>query len=125
MSEHDTPRPDTPAAQPSTGKDEPRTAVAEHPAPATTKPAPAKPTPKNLPPYRVLLHDDDINDMLYVTATLMELTSLGKERSLMVMMEAHQSGVALVLVTHKERAELFQEQFQCKGLTVSIEPAEA
>ncbi|MFO0835290.1 MAG: ATP-dependent Clp protease adaptor ClpS [Phycisphaerales bacterium] len=124
MSEHDTPR-QAPAAQPSTGKDEPRTAVAEHPGPATTKPAPAKPTPKNLPPYRLLLHDDDINDMLYVTATLMELTSLGKERSLMVMMEAHQSGVALVLVTHKERAELYQEQFQSKGLTVSIEPAEA
>lgn len=119
MSEHETPR-QAPAAQPTTGKDEPRTAVAERPAPA-----PAKPTPKNLPPYRVLLHDDDVNDMLYVTATLMELTSLGKERSLMVMMEAHQSGLALVLVTHKERAELYQEQFQSKGLVVSVEPAEA
>lgn len=94
--------------------------MAENPAPA-----PAKPTPKNLPPFRVLLHNDDVNDMLYVTATLMEVTPLGKERALMVMMEAHQAGVALVLSTHKERAELYQEQFTSKGLVVTIEPAEA
>lgn len=120
MSEPETPRPETPAAQPSTGKDEPRTAVAERPAPAS-----AKPPSKNLPPYRVLLHNDDVNEPLYVVATLMELALLGKERSLLVMMEAEQSGVALVLVTHKERAELYQEQFQSKSLVVSIEPAEA
>ena len=34
------------------------------------------------------------------------------------------TGVALLLTTHKERAELYQEQFQSKGLTVTIEPAE-
>ena len=33
-------------------------------------------------------------------------------------------GVALLLVTHKERAELYADQFQSKGLTVTIEPAE-
>ena len=38
--------------------------------------------------------------------------------------EANQSGLSLLLVTHKERAELYQEQFQSKGLTVTIEPAE-
>ena len=32
--------------------------------------------------------------------------------------------LALVTVTHKERAELYQEQFQSKSLTVTIEPAE-
>ena len=31
--------------------------------------------------------------------------------------------VALLLVTHRERAELIQEQFQTRGLTVTIEPA--
>ena len=30
----------------------------------------------------------------------------------------------MLLVTHKERAELYQEQFESKGLTVTIEPAE-
>jgi ATP-dependent Clp protease adapter protein ClpS len=37
--------------------------------------------------------------------------------------EAHESGVALLIVTHRERAELIQEQFQTRGLTVTIEPA--
>ena len=32
---------------------------------------------------------------------------------------------SLLLTTHKERAELYQEQFTSKGLTVTIEPAES
>jgi ATP-dependent Clp protease adapter protein ClpS len=40
------------------------------------------------------------------------------------MMEAHTTGVALVLTTHRERAELYQEQFKSRRLTVTIEPAE-
>ena len=39
--------------------------------------------------------------------------------------EADQTGVALLLVTHKERAELYQEQFTSAVLTVTIEPAGA
>ena len=39
------------------------------------------------------------------------------------MLEAHKSGVALLLVTHKERAELYLDQFQSMGLSVSIEPS--
>ena len=39
--------------------------------------------------------------------------------------EAHETGVALLLVTHKERAELYQDQFESKGLTtVTIQPDE-
>jgi ATP-dependent Clp protease adapter protein ClpS len=38
------------------------------------------------------------------------------------MMEAHTTGVSLVLVTHKERAELYEEQFRSVLLTVTIEP---
>ena len=38
-------------------------------------------------------------------------------------LEAHNAGVSLLLTTHKERAELYQDQFKSKGLTVTIEPA--
>ena len=37
--------------------------------------------------------------------------------------EAHEAGVAMLLVTHRERAELIQDQFQTRGVTVTIEPA--
>ena len=36
---------------------------------------------------------------------------------------ARTSGRAMVLVTHKERAELYVEQFADRGLVASIEPA--
>jgi ATP-dependent Clp protease adapter protein ClpS len=80
--------------------------------------------PQPLPPWRVLLHNDDKNEMLFVVKTVMELTPLGEQESKTRTLEAHETGVALLLVTHKERAELYQEQFKSKGLTVTIEPAE-
>ena len=37
---------------------------------------------------------------------------------------AVETGVALLLTTHKERAELYKDQFESKGLVVTIEPEE-
>jgi ATP-dependent Clp protease adaptor protein ClpS len=89
-----------------------------------TRPAPAQPRLDRMPPYRVLLHNDDHSDMMYVVDTLCDLTPLTELPATAVMMEAHKTGVALVLVTHQERAELYVEQFRTKRLTVTIEPAE-
>lgn len=92
---------------------------------ATTQKPKATPGPsKPLPLFRVLLHNDDHNDMQFVIRTLVELTPLGTPSARNVMMTAHTKGVALVLMTHKERAELYQQQFRSKGLIVTIEPAE-
>jgi ATP-dependent Clp protease adaptor protein ClpS len=97
---------------------------------ATAKPkraprkTPQKLPPKPLPLWKVLLHNDDKNDIEFVVSTVMELTPLGEQEAVHRTTEAHKSGVALLLVTHKERAELYQEQFQSKGLVVTIEPAE-
>lgn len=83
----------------------------------------APPKVDQLPPFRVLLHNADEPTFEYVIQTLMELTPLNKVRSTEVTFEAHTRGVALVLVTHKERAELYEQQFKSKMLTVTIEPA--
>jgi ATP-dependent Clp protease adapter protein ClpS len=80
--------------------------------------------PQMLPPWKVLLHNDDKNDMVFVVDTIVELTPLNKQDAELRMKEADDSGVALLLVTHKERAELYKDQFESKGLTVTIEPAE-
>lgn len=82
----------------------------------------AKAPPAVLPPWRVLLHNDDKNEMLFVIHTIVELTPLNREDAMNRTIEAHKSGVSLLLVTHKERAELYREQFQTKGLTTTIEP---
>ena len=97
---------------------------------ATAKPkrspkkAPQKKPPQPLPPWKVLLHNDDKNDLHFVVRTVMELTPLNEQDANERTVEAHKTGVALLLTTHKERAELYQEQLTSKGLVVTIEPAE-
>lgn len=76
-----------------------------------------------LPPFRVLLHNDDVNAIDDVVFSVMELVRVTVQRALEITMTADKRGVALVCVTHKERAELLQEQFRSKKLTVTIEPA--
>lgn len=80
------------------------------------------PEPKHLPPYRVLLHNDDRNSMDYVTRTVFQLTPLNWPDARSRMQEAHASGVAMLVRTHKERAELYEQQLVSKGLSVTIEP---
>ncbi len=85
-----------------------------------TKPKP----PALLPPWKVLLHNDDKNEFNFVIHTIVELTPLEKTAAIECTIEAHKTGVALLLTTHKERAELYRDQFESKSLTVTIEPAE-
>ena len=87
------------------------------------KKSPAKKPPQPLPPWKVLLHNDDKNEMMFVIETIVSLTPLNEQAAKQRTLEAHESGVALLLTTHKERAELYKEQFASKSLTVTIEPA--
>jgi ATP-dependent Clp protease adaptor protein ClpS len=86
------------------------------------KTSPAKTPPAMLPPWKVLLHNDDKNDMAFVIHAICELTPLNRDDAVGRMLEAHKTGVALLLVTHKERAELYKDQFESKGLVCTIEP---
>jgi ATP-dependent Clp protease adaptor protein ClpS len=101
----------------------PEKPAAQGPATAT-KSRPARPPIEFLPMFRVLLHNDDKNAADFVVSSIVELTPLNHDRAVQVMVEAHTTGVGLLLVSHKERAELYQDQFQSKSLTVTIEPVE-
>jgi len=107
------------------GRQEPPTPDSSGGAPgAATRPRGLPSKTDQLPPFRVLLHNDDLNEMQYVVRTIIELTRLDSGRAMKIMMTAHTRGAALVLVTHKERAELFRDQFASKRLKVTIEPAD-
>ena len=100
-----------------------KTAAVAKPKPAKkSKTKPRRKPPQQLPPWKVLLHNDDVSEMEFVIRTIMELTRLNQQAAIMVMVEAHKTGVALVVATHREHAELLQEQFTSKKLTVTIEP---
>ncbi len=88
------------------------------------KPAPPVRKHKKLPPYRVLLHNDDVNTFEHVLKSVVRLAALSPQDALLKTLEAHETGVSLLLVTHKERAELYAEQFASLSLIVTIEPAE-
>ena len=84
-------------------------------------PSPAK--PGRLPPWNVLLHNDDQNDMMDVVVAITQLTMLPTKEATLRTLEAHSRGLSLLVQTHREHAELLQEQFTSKFLTVTIEPA--
>jgi ATP-dependent Clp protease adapter protein ClpS len=60
---------------------------------------------------------------MFIVRTVMELTRFCKTEATHKMWQAHHFGRALLLITYKERAELYVEQFASKRLTVTIEPA--
>lgn len=84
------------------------------------RPAPAR--VDHLPQWKVLLHNDDVNDVDDVVDAITQLTSLRRQDAVMRMLEAHTRGISLLLTTHREHAELLHEQFMSKKLTVTIEP---
>ncbi len=78
-----------------------------------------KPSPR----YRVLLHNDPVNSMEYVVTTLRQVVpSLSEQDAIAVMLEAHNTGVGLVIVCDLEPAEFYSETLKAKGLTSTIEP---
>jgi ATP-dependent Clp protease adaptor protein ClpS len=79
--------------------------------------------PKRLPGWAVLLHNDDVNEIEFVVRSVVELVRIPVGDALDRTLEAHDSGVAMLVVTHREKAELLQEQLASRGLTVTIEPA--
>ena len=86
---------------------------------------PEAPPPQRKPMrgWAVLLHNDDVNDFAFVARSVIEFARLPHADAVERTIEAHESGVALLVVTHRERAELIEEQFRTRGLTVTIEPA--
>lgn len=79
---------------------------------------------RRLPPYKVLLHNDEVNTFDHVIRAIRRLTPLTLEEAIKKTIEAHETGVALLLVTTKERSELYVEQFASLKLTVTAEPDE-
>ena len=78
---------------------------------------------KLFPPYKVILFDDDYNEMDYVVAALLHaVNDLSQQEAERIMLTAHLTGSAIVVVCPKEIAEYYQERLLNYGLTASIEP---
>ena len=79
---------------------------------------------KFLPPYRVILHNDDHNSMDHVVRSLLKcVPSLTIEDAAEIMLQAHNNGQATVIECPKEAAEHYRDRLESCGLTATIEPA--
>ncbi len=97
-----------------------------------TSPTPSAPTrdpdlrertlDATLPPYHVVLHDDDVNEMAHVVrALLASVPELEGQRATEIMLEAHLHGRADVIACPLERAELYRDRLKTFGLSATIE----
>jgi ATP-dependent Clp protease adaptor protein ClpS len=77
---------------------------------------------RHLPPWIVILHNDDHNSMEHVVdALLKSVPSLTQEGAVEIMYMAHNHGQAAVTTCPKETAELYRERLEGFGLTATIE----
>jgi ATP-dependent Clp protease adaptor protein ClpS len=79
---------------------------------------------RQLPPFKVLLHNDDVNTFEHVILSILRITPLAEPEAVARTIEAHETGNAVLLITNQERAELYVEQFASLSLTATCEPDE-
>lgn len=79
---------------------------------------------RRLPPYAVILHNDDHHSMDYVVEALMKsVPDLSAEAAIAIMLEAHNNGSAVAAVCALEQAELQCERLRGYGLGASVRKA--
>ena len=77
-----------------------------------------------LPPYSVILHNDETHSMDFVVAALLKsVSSLTVEDATAIMLEAHNQGLAVVIACPLEQAELYRDRLRTFTLGVTIERA--
>lgn len=76
-----------------------------------------------LPPWNIILWNDEINPIEFIVEKVAEIATLTKENAEIKAVEAHKEGKSLLLTTHKEKAELIIEQFESYKITVTMEKA--
>lgn len=75
-------------------------------------------------PWNVIVHDDPVNLMGYVTLVLMRIFGYNKATAHRMMLEVHQRGRSVVWSGEREKAEFYAQQLQSHQLKTSLEKAE-
>jgi ATP-dependent Clp protease adaptor protein ClpS len=102
-------------------KDQSAVSVADQ-APKAAAPKPSRrPVPKTLPPYNVILLDDDDHSYQYVIHMLGELFAHPVETAYKMAKEVDSTGRVIVCTTHKEKAELKRDQIHAFGKDILME----
>lgn len=74
-------------------------------------------------PWNVVVHDDPVNLMGYVTWVLMKIFGYDEKRAAVLMLQVHQLGRSVVWTGQREKAEFYVQQLQAHQLQTSLERA--
>ena len=75
-------------------------------------------------PWNVIVHDDPVNLMGYVTFVLMKVFGYNEQVATQHMLEVHEQGLSVVWSGELEKAEFYAQQLQLHQLKTSLEVAE-
>lgn len=74
-------------------------------------------------PWNVIVHDDPVNLMGYVTFVLMKIFGYDEKKAAILMLQVHQLGRSVVWSGEREKAEFYVQQLQAHQLKTSLEKA--
>ena len=72
-------------------------------------------------PWNVIVHDDPVTLMTYVTRVFMQVFGYPQEKAQRLMMEVHNSGRSVVWTGAREQAEVYAQKLQAQHLLTSLE----
>ena len=95
--------------------------VAEPAVKKETRPKPStRPRQDQLPPYHVVLLNDNDHSYDYVVEMLQKIFNHNEQQAYLLAVQVDRTGKAVVCTTHKERAELKCEQIRSYGADIRV-----
>lgn len=76
-------------------------------------------------PWNVVVHDDPVNLMVYVTRTFMQVFGYPKPKAETHMLEVHHQGRSVVWTGDREQAEIYVLKLRAAALHTTMERVEA
>jgi ATP-dependent Clp protease adaptor protein ClpS len=73
------------------------------------------------PPFNVVVHDDPITLMSYVTMTFQRIFCYSREKAHRLMMEVHTQGRSIVWTAAREQAETYVQMLHSAHLLATLE----
>jgi ATP-dependent Clp protease adaptor protein ClpS len=79
---------------------------------------------KLAPPWNVIVHDDPVTLMVYVTRALQRIFGYPREKAETLMLEVHRTGRSVVWTGAREQAEIYVLKLHASQLLATMEPVE-
>ena len=72
-------------------------------------------------PWNVVVYDDPVNLMQYVTYVIQKIFGYDEAKATMLMMQVHRRGRSIVWTGEREKAEFYVQQLQTHQLKTGLE----